>query len=167
MARAGRSDPKVEALRAARSLNPRPEAVSDEAFSSSEFLDPRDLVQVKYEMVRKVRQRQASIASAAAAFGFSRQSYYDAAKALHAGGLAAVRWAADVDHAEPAALFATRDELRRERRDGFCPAEAQAGWPARPRLSHCRSGHVPDAIAATLMGSGPARDSRLRGAPRC
>jgi hypothetical protein len=46
VARAGRSDPKVEALRAARSLNPRPEAVSDEAFSSSEFLDPRDLVQV-------------------------------------------------------------------------------------------------------------------------
>ena len=48
-----REDPKVEALRAERSLNPRPEAVADEAFASSEFLDARDLVQVKYEMVRR------------------------------------------------------------------------------------------------------------------
>ena len=48
-------DPKVQALRAERSLNPRPEAVSDERFAGSEFLDPRDLVQVKYEMVRRVR----------------------------------------------------------------------------------------------------------------
>ena len=51
----GGEDPKVQALRAERSLNPRPEAVSDERFSSSEFLDARDLVQVKYEMVRRAR----------------------------------------------------------------------------------------------------------------
>ena len=36
-------------------LEPSPEAVTDEAFSASEFLDARDLVQVKYEMVRRVR----------------------------------------------------------------------------------------------------------------
>ena len=41
MARASR-DPKVRALREARSLNPRPEAVRDEQFSGSEFLDARD-----------------------------------------------------------------------------------------------------------------------------
>jgi hypothetical protein len=35
MARGG-EDPKVRALRAERSLNPRPEAVSDERFSGSE-----------------------------------------------------------------------------------------------------------------------------------
>ena len=50
-----REDPKVEALREERTLNPRPEAVTDEAFAASEFLDARDLVQVKYEMVRRVR----------------------------------------------------------------------------------------------------------------
>ncbi len=55
MWRGSRQDPKVEALRAERSLNPRPEAVTDEAFAGSEFLDARDLVQVKYEMVRRVR----------------------------------------------------------------------------------------------------------------
>ena len=43
-----RQDPKVAALRAERSLNPRPEAVVDEAFGSSEFFDARDVVQVKY-----------------------------------------------------------------------------------------------------------------------
>lgn len=85
-----RADPKVEALRAERSLNPRPEAVTDEAFASSEFLDPRDLVQVKYEMVRTVRVDGAPVARAAAAFGFSRPSYYGAAAALDAGGLAAL-----------------------------------------------------------------------------
>ena len=50
-----RTDPKVAALRADRSLNPRPGDVVDEAYGSSEFFDARDLVQVKYEMVRRVR----------------------------------------------------------------------------------------------------------------
>lgn len=85
-----RQDPKVEALRSERSLNPRPEAVSDEAFSSSEFLDARDLVQVKYEMVRRVRVDKQTVSSSSAAFGFSRPSFYEAATAIDAGGLAAL-----------------------------------------------------------------------------
>src|SRR6266511_4293399 len=87
MARRSRPDPKVEALAAARSLNPHPEAVLDEAFATSPFLDPRDLVQVKYEMVRRVRQEGAAVAAAAAAFGFSRPSWYAAAAALDQAGL--------------------------------------------------------------------------------
>jgi transposase len=85
-----REDPKVEALRAERSLNPRPEAVVDEAFAASEFLDARDLVQVKYEMVRRVRVDGDAVSRSAAAFGFSRPSFYEAAAALDAGGLAAL-----------------------------------------------------------------------------
>jgi transposase len=85
-----REDPKVEALRAERSLNPRPEAVRDEAFSGSEFLDARDIVQVKYEMVRRVRMNGEAVSHSAAAFGFSRPSFYEAAAALDAGGLAAL-----------------------------------------------------------------------------
>lgn len=80
-------DPKVEALRAARALNPQPEAVSDEAFASSEFLDPRDLVQVRYEMVRRVRVDGDTVSGAAAGFGFSRPSWYAAAAALDDSGL--------------------------------------------------------------------------------
>src|SRR5450432_3220057 len=75
MARA--KDPKVEALRAERSLNPRPESVRDERFASSEFLDARDLVQVKYEMVRRARVDAEPVSRAAEA-------------ALDQGGLAAL-----------------------------------------------------------------------------
>lgn len=85
-----RQDPKVEALRAERSLNPRPEAVRDEAFAASEFLDARDLVQVKYEMVRRVRVDGDTVSSTAVAFGFSRPSLYEAAAAIDDGGLAAL-----------------------------------------------------------------------------
>ena len=59
----------------------------DEQFASSEFLDARDLVQVKYEMVRRVRVDGAPVARAAAAFGFSRPSYYEAAAAVDRDGL--------------------------------------------------------------------------------
>jgi transposase len=80
-------DPKVEALRAARILNPRPEAVRDEQFASTPFFEARDLVQVKYEMVRRVQVDGLPVARAAAAFGFSRQSYYEAVAALARDGL--------------------------------------------------------------------------------
>lgn len=90
MARGAGKDRKVEALQAQRSLNPRPEAVKDEAFAGSEFLDPRDLVQVKYEMVRRVRVEGDAVSRSAAAFGFSRPSFYQAAAALGAGGLPAL-----------------------------------------------------------------------------
>ena len=83
-------DPKVAALRAERSLNPRPGAVSDERFAGSEFLDARDLVQVKYEMVRRVRVDGDTVARSAQEFGFSRPSFYEAAAALDAGGLSAL-----------------------------------------------------------------------------
>ena len=81
-------DGKARELARSRTLNPHPEAVSDEAFSSSGFFDARDLVQVKYEMVRRVETDGSSVSAAADAFGFSRQSYYTAAQALADEGLA-------------------------------------------------------------------------------
>ena len=87
MARRG-EDPKVQTLREERCLNPRPEAVRDPAFASSEFLDARDLVQVKYEMVRRVRVDGDVVARTVADYGFSRPSFYEAAAALDDGGLA-------------------------------------------------------------------------------
>jgi transposase len=90
VARRGKPDPKVDALREARTLNPRPQQVRDEEFTSSGFFDARDLVQVKYEMVRRVRVGGASVTAAAAAFGFSRPSYYEAAAALQRAGLPAL-----------------------------------------------------------------------------
>jgi transposase len=88
MARRAR-DGKARELAVSRTLNPRPEAVVDEGFrGSAEFFDARDLVQVKYEMVRRVEADGVSVSAAAGAFGFSRQSYYSAARALADEGLA-------------------------------------------------------------------------------
>lgn len=83
-------DPKTRVLRQSRTLNPRPEAVADQAFGSSEFFDARDLVQVKYEMVRQVEVDGVPVAHAATAFGLSRQTYYQAAAAVAQGGPAAL-----------------------------------------------------------------------------
>jgi transposase len=80
-------DPKVTALRESRCLNPHPEQVRDPAFGAEEFFDARDAVQVKYEMVRRVSVDGESVTAAAAAFGYSRPSYYQAAAALAASGL--------------------------------------------------------------------------------
>ena len=60
----------------------------DEAFRSSEFFDARDLVQVKYEMVRRVEADGLSVSAAAGAFGFSRQSYYTGGAGAGDEGLA-------------------------------------------------------------------------------
>jgi len=89
MARRGR-DRKAEELAKTRTLNPHPEAVLDAEFASSEFFDPADLVQVKYEMVRRVEVEGTAVNAAARSFGFSRQSYYTAAAALAVGGLPAL-----------------------------------------------------------------------------
>ena len=80
-------DPKVTALRESRCLNPHPEQVTDGAFLTEEFFDARDAVQVKYEMVRAVTVDGAPVTATAAAFGYSRPSYYQAAAALAASGL--------------------------------------------------------------------------------
>jgi hypothetical protein len=49
-------DDKTESLRKYGALNPHPQKVVEKTFSDSvlEFFDPRDLVQVKYEMLRSV-----------------------------------------------------------------------------------------------------------------
>lgn len=85
--REGGTDPKEAALAATRCLNPHPEQVRDPGFLASDFFDARDLVQVKYEMVRRVKADGAPVTEAAAAFGYSRPAYYQAAAALEASGL--------------------------------------------------------------------------------
>ena len=72
--RQGGPDPKEAALAGARCLNPHPELVTDAEFLASDFFDARDAVQVKYEMVRKVKAGGAPVTEAAAAFGYSRRA---------------------------------------------------------------------------------------------
>jgi transposase len=82
-----RADPKSEALREQGAFNPRPERVTDDLFRQSEFFDPRDLPQVKYEMLRRVQQDGVPVGRAAKAFGFSRPSFYGAQAAFVTSGL--------------------------------------------------------------------------------
>jgi transposase len=81
-------DSKLEALRQQGTLNPRPREVTDALFVEDSFFDPRDLVQVKYEMLRRVQAEGNSVSDAAAAFGFSRPSFYQAQSAFGQDGLA-------------------------------------------------------------------------------
>ena len=87
---ARRDDAKGAALAASRTLNGDPQNVTDPAFTAGGFFDPADLLQVKYEMVRQVEVEGVPVSAAAAAFGFARQSVYNARAALAAGGLAAL-----------------------------------------------------------------------------
>lgn len=84
---ASNQDDKRDALRQGGGLNPHPQDVQDELFQSNEFFDPRDLVQVKYEMLRRAQVEGWSIARAAKAFGLSRPAYYHAQEAFEANGL--------------------------------------------------------------------------------
>ena len=87
---ARRDDGKDAALAASRTLNSDPQKVTDRAFTAGGFFDPADLLQVKYEMVRRVEVDGMPESAAADAFGFARQSVYNAQAALAAGGLAAL-----------------------------------------------------------------------------
>jgi transposase len=74
-------------LRSLGSLNPRPSAVKDELFAESEFFDRRDLVQVRYEMVRRVGKAGRPIAETAANFGVSRPTYYKISASFEREGI--------------------------------------------------------------------------------
>jgi transposase len=87
MAKRSSPDPKLEALRASGCLNRRPEHVMDPTFTGDEFFDARDLVQVKYEMLRRVSVEGAHVATSASAFGFSRPSFYQAQEAFQRAGI--------------------------------------------------------------------------------
>jgi transposase len=80
-------DPKQESLKQFGALNPSAEAVRDELFLRHAFFDPRDLVQVKYEMLRRVRIEGASVSQVARDFGFSRTAFYHALALLEEQGL--------------------------------------------------------------------------------
>ena len=80
-------DPKTEALRRQSALNDHADGVTDPLFAGSDFFDARDLVQVKYEMLRRVRVDVRPITESASAFGFSRPSFYQAQAAFELAGL--------------------------------------------------------------------------------
>jgi hypothetical protein len=88
MAKASDKASKRQFLRQHGTLNPRPQDVTHELFRHSDFFDPHDLVQVKYEMLRHSRVDQKPIQQAAKSFGLSRPSFYQVQTAFQESGLA-------------------------------------------------------------------------------
>ena len=80
-------DPKVRFLASRGALHPRPERVRDTLFRGSDFFDPRDLVQVRYESLRRHLVDGQAVAGVARAFGMSRQMFYLLARAFREQGL--------------------------------------------------------------------------------
>ncbi len=76
MSKSSPDNSKEKFLRDSGTLNTHP--VADALFNDSDFFDPRDLVQVKYEMLRKVHKENEPVSNVAASFGFSRPSFYKA-----------------------------------------------------------------------------------------
>ncbi len=83
-------DPKAQALRQRGCLNQQPDAVTDDLFHDNKFFDRRDLVQVRYEMLRRVKKEGVAVQKAAADFGVSRPTWYQAWNAFLQGGLPAL-----------------------------------------------------------------------------
>lgn len=79
---------KSDVLRDEGTLHPASEKVLDPKFREIEFFDPRDGVQVKYEMLRRVSIENASVTSAAQEYGVSRPTYYQAKANLEKAGIA-------------------------------------------------------------------------------
>src|SRR5262252_2820642 len=87
MARPKKPDPKTLELKRTGSLNPRPDTVSDTLFRENPFFDPKDLLQVRYEMLRRHSVEGISIVDVASWFGVSRPTVYQAQSAFQQAGL--------------------------------------------------------------------------------
>ena len=73
---------KEQVLRQGGTFNARAEQVQE-----SDFFDPHDSVQVKYEMVRAIEKEDRPVARAARDFGLSRPSVYEAKERLAEEGM--------------------------------------------------------------------------------
>lgn len=115
-----RDDPKLAALKAAGTLNRNPQAISDPLFRGGGFFDPRDLVQVRYEMVRRHRVEGVPVAMTARVFGVSLPTAYQAHAAFEAAGIAGLlpkRRGPRQGHKLTPEIVAHLERRRRERPD--------------------------------------------------
>src|ERR1700691_1283832 len=83
-----RKHPKSRVLLEESTLNPVPEKVHDPKFRDSEFFDPHDVVQVKYEMLRRVSVENASVSATTGEYGVSRPTFYQTKASFDKGGVA-------------------------------------------------------------------------------
>src|SRR5215471_15471301 len=87
MAKLKKPDQKTLELKRTGTLNPYPDSVSDPLFQQNPFFDPKDLLQVRYEMLRRHSVEGVSIVDVASRFGVSRPTVYQAQAAFQQAGL--------------------------------------------------------------------------------
>jgi transposase len=87
MAKLKKRDQKTLELKRTGTLNPRPASVADTLFKENPFFDPKDLLQVRYEMLRRHSMEGVSIVDVATKFGVSRPTVYQAQVAFKQAGL--------------------------------------------------------------------------------
>src|SRR5438876_5146725 len=87
MAKLKKPDQKTLELKRTGALSPRPDSVSDTLFKENPFFDRKDLLQVRYEMLRRHSVEGVSIVDVAAKFGVSRPTVYQAQAAFQQAGL--------------------------------------------------------------------------------
>jgi transposase len=127
-------DGKLAALAATGTLNHDPEAVVDPPFRGGGFFDPRDLLQLRYEMVRRHRVDAVPVAVTARLFGVSLPTAYQAHAAFEAaglGGLLPKRRGPKHGHKLTPEILAYIERRRHERPDwrtGDLLAELQSGF---------------------------------------
>ena len=68
-------------------MNPVPEKVRDLLFRKGEFFDPRDALQVKFQMLRRVSIENTSVTEASDEYGVSRPTYYQARANFEEAGM--------------------------------------------------------------------------------
>jgi len=81
---------KNDVLKENGTYNPKYASVIAPHFQKGIFFDPRDMLQVKYEMLRSVDTGEHTVTEASQQFGLSRESFYNTRDAYAAGGLQAL-----------------------------------------------------------------------------
>jgi len=79
---------KASALIEDGTFNPAPQKVSDPKFGQESFFDPRDIVQVKYEMLRRVSVDKMSVSQVSDEYGVTRPTFYQAKADFEDTGIA-------------------------------------------------------------------------------
>jgi transposase len=74
-------------LAARRALHPHPERIQDRLFRRADFFDPRDVIQVRYEIIRRYLFEGQSVTKITRAFGISRQTFYMLLRMFQEGGI--------------------------------------------------------------------------------
>jgi transposase len=134
--------PKQRALQEGGTLNARADAVHDPAFTQGEFFDAADLVQVRYEMLRRVRTEGVSVTDAVARFGLTRPTFYKLQADFERAGLAGLLPAKRGPHGPhklTAEVMRVIDEARQEQPQLDGPALVELVWQRCGVLVHRRT----------------------------